>query len=83
MTVLWLTLHLTLKMSLKEHGLELNIPPFWKDKPGFDWYDVIKTQTIAQHIIHVEREIGKVKRLRIFHSVIPVAIFGSVNQNGL
>ena len=61
-------------------GLELNIPKFLKDKPGFDEHDVIKTQTIAQHRIYVERAIGKVKRFRIFHSVIPVAIFGFVNQ---
>ena len=59
-----------IKSELKELGLELNIPPFLNDKPGFDEYDVIKTQTIAQHRIHVERVMGKAKRFRIFHSVI-------------
>ena len=41
---------------------------------------MLKTQTIAQHRIHVERAIGKARRFRIFHSVIPVSMFGSVNQ---
>ena len=38
---------------------------------GFDQFeesDVIKTQTIAQHRIHVERAIGKVRRFGIFSS---------------
>ncbi|XP_022810099.1 uncharacterized protein LOC111347104 [Stylophora pistillata] len=59
---------------------KLNIPPFLKDKAGFEESDVIKTQTIARHRIHVERAIGKVRRFRIFHSVIPVSMFGSINQ---
>ena len=60
--------------------LKWNIPPFLKDKLGFEEGDVIKTQTIAQHRIHVEKAIGKVRRFRIFHSVIPVSICGSINQ---
>ena len=35
----------------------LNIPPFLKDKVGFQEEDVIRTQTIAKHRIHVERAI--------------------------
>ena len=66
--------------DLKQLGLKLNIPPFLKDKGGFDEGDVLKTQTIARHRIHVERAIGKVQRFRIFHSVIPVSMFGTVNQ---
>ena len=61
-------------------GLKLNIPPFLKDKIGFEEDDVIKTQTIGQHRIHVERAICKIRRNRIFHSVIPVTTFGSINQ---
>ena len=60
--------------------LKLNIPPFLRDKVGFEEDDVIKTQTIAHHRIHVERAIGKVRRFKIFHSVIPVSMFGSINQ---
>ena len=43
--------------ELKKLGLKLNIPPFPKDKPGFDEGDVIKTQTAAQHRINAERAI--------------------------
>lgn len=65
--------------DLKKLGLQLNIPPFLKDKVGFEG-DVIKTQTIARHRIHVERAICKVRRFRIFHSVIPIFILGCINQ---
>ena len=61
-------------------GLKLNIPPFLKDKVGFTEDDVIKTQTIARHRIHVERAIGKIRRYRIFNSVIPITMLGSINQ---
>jgi len=66
--------------DLKKIGLNLNIPPFLKDKVGFEEDNVIKTQTIAKHRIHVERAICKIRRFRIFHSVIPVSMFGSINQ---
>ena len=66
--------------DLKKLGLQLNIPPFLKDKVGFQEDDVIKTQTITRHCIHVERAICKVRRFRIFHSVIPLSIFGCINQ---
>ena len=62
-------------------GLKLNIPPFLKDKVGFTEDDVIKTQTIARHRIHVERAIGKIRRYRIFNSVIPITIVSSRSQN--
>ena len=66
--------------DLAKLKLKLNIPPFLKDKVGFEEGDVMKTQTIAQHRIHVERAKGKVRRFRIFHSVIPVSMCGSINQ---
>ena len=66
--------------ELKKLDLQLNIPPFLKDKVGFEEDDVVKTQTIARHRIHVERAICKVRRFRIFHSVIPVSMFGCINQ---
>ena len=66
--------------DLKKLDLQLNIPPFLKDKVGFEEDDVIKTQTIAKHRIHVERAICKIRRFRIFHSVIPVSMFGTINQ---
>ena len=66
--------------DLAKVELKLNIPPFLRDKVGFEEDDVIKTQTIAGNHIHVERAIGKVRRFKLFHSVIPVSAFGSINQ---
>jgi len=66
--------------DLAKVKLKLNIPPFLREKVGFEEHDVIKTQTIARHRIHVERAIGKVRRFKIFHSVIQVSMFGSINQ---
>ena len=53
--------------DLKKLNLHLNIPPFLKDKIGSEEDDVIKTQTITKHRIHVERTICKIRRFRIFH----------------
>ena len=66
--------------ELKELGLKLNVPPFLREKGCFSKDDVIRAQTVAQHRIHVERAIGKVKRFRIFQSLIPVSLFGTINQ---
>ena len=66
--------------DLAKVKLRLNIPRFLRDKVGFEEDDLIKTQTIARHRIHVERAIGKVRRFKIFHSVIPVSMFGSISQ---
>lgn len=69
-----------IKDDLKKLDLQLNIPPFLHDQIGFQEDDVIKTQTIAKHRIHVERAIAKIRNFKIFHSNIPVAMFGTVNQ---
>ncbi|KAK6184406.1 hypothetical protein SNE40_006886 [Patella caerulea] len=61
-------------------GLQLNIQPFLKNKVGFNEYDVIKAQTIARHRINVERAICKIRRFRIFNSIIPISMFGIINQ---
>ena len=66
--------------ELKKVNMELNIPPFLADQSAFSEGDVIKTQTVAQHRIHIERTIGKVHRFRIFASEIPVTMFGIINQ---
>jgi len=41
---------------------------------------VIATQEIASLRIHVERAINKVKNFLIFEGVIPLSLFGVVNQ---
>ena len=66
--------------DLAKVKLKLYIPPLLRDKVGFEEDDVIKTQAIAWHRIHVERAIVKVRRFKNFHSVIPVSMFGSINQ---
>ena len=66
--------------DLKKLDLKLNIPPYLKEKVGFGEDDAIKTQTVARHRINVERAICKIRRFRIFHSIIPVTMFGSINQ---
>lgn len=66
--------------ELNTIGLQLNIPPFLKNKVGFEEDDVIRTQTIASHRIHVERAICKIRRFRIFSSIIPVTMLGCINQ---
>ena len=66
--------------DLAKVKLKLNIPPFLRDKEGFEEDDVIKTQTIARHFIHVGRAIGKVQKFKFFHSVISVSMFGNINQ---
>ena len=38
--------------DLAKVKFKLNIPPFLRDKVGFEEHDVIKTQTIARHCIH-------------------------------
>ena len=66
--------------ELKELSLCLSIPPYLKEKNFFSESDVIRTQTIAMHRIHVERAICKIKRFLILHSVIPIAMMGTINQ---
>ena len=51
-----------------------------KDKEQFDESEVIQTQIIAKHRIHVERAIGKVRNLLIFRSKLPISLLGTVNQ---
>ena len=66
--------------DLKNIGLQLNIPPFLKDKPQFNENEVIRTQTIAKHRIHVERAIGKVRNFLSFNTRIPISSLGTINQ---
>ena len=66
--------------DLQKIGLQLNIPQFLKEKPQFDESEVIRTQTIAKHRIHVERAIGKVRRFLIFNSRLPISSLGTINQ---
>lgn len=66
--------------DLRKIGLQLNSPPFLKEKPQFNENEVIRTQTIAKHRIHVERAIGKVRNFLIFNTRIPISSLGTINQ---
>ena len=61
-------------------GVSLNIPPFLGMYDQMSAEDVIATQEIASLRIHVERAINKVKNFQIFDWVIPLSLFGVVNQ---
>lgn len=61
-------------------GVNLNIPPFLGLYTQMRAQDVVKTQEIASIRIHIERAINKVKNFHIWDSVVPLSLFGVVNQ---
>ena len=67
-------------MADKALILRKTSPPFLKEKPQFNENEVIRTQTIAKHRIHVERAIGKVRNFLIFNTRIPISSLGTKNQ---
>ena len=61
-------------------GVSLNIPPFLGGNSQMSAEDVVRTQQIASVRIHVERAINKIKNFRIWEGVVPLSLFGFVNQ---
>ncbi|CAH3180479.1 unnamed protein product, partial [Porites lobata] len=61
-------------------GVTLNIPPFLGSNSQMTAQDVIKTQEIASVRIQVERAINKIKNFHLWDSVVPLTLFGVVNQ---
>ena len=61
-------------------GVKLNIPPFLGGDSQMSAEDVTRTQQIARVRIHVERAINKIKNFRIWEGVLPLSLFGVVNQ---
>lgn len=61
-------------------GTSLNIPPFLGQFEQMSPENVIRTQQIASVRIHVERAINRIKNYRIWSGVIPLSLFGLVNQ---
>lgn len=61
-------------------GTSLNIPPFLGQFEQMSPENVIRTQQIASVRIHVERAINRIKNYRIWNGVIPLSLFGLVNQ---
>lgn len=60
-------------------GVGLNIPPFLGSQ-GQMSPDVIKTQSIVSLRVHIERAISKIKNFRIWDGIVPLNLFGEVNQ---
>ena len=61
-------------------GVSLNIPPFLGQAAQMSPEDVVTTQQIARLRIHVERAINKIKNFHIWDRIIPISLFGVVNQ---
>ena len=59
-------------------GVSLNIHHFWAVLPMSA--EDVKTQNIASLRIHVERAINKIKNFHIWDGVLPLSLFGIVNQ---
>lgn len=68
--------------DLQKIGLQLNIPPFLKEKRQPDESEVIRTQTIRLNTANScgERAIGKVRRFLIFNSRLTISSLGTINQ---
>lgn len=65
---------------LDKKGVKLNIPPYLGQYGQMTAGEVTLTQSIAAERIHVERAINKIKNFHIFDQIIPVTLFGSINQ---
>lgn len=65
---------------LDDIGVKINIPPFLHMQGQMPSDDVFLTQSIAAERIHVERAINKIKNFHIFDQVLPLTLFGSINQ---
>ena len=65
---------------LDRKSVRLNIPPFLGKNDQMTSAEVKLTQSIAAERIHVERAINKIKSFHIFDQVIPVSLFGTINQ---
>ena len=66
--------------EVEETGLKLNIPPFAKSGCQMAKHDVLLTQKIARHRVHVERAIRRIKSFKILSGRIRLALMSSINQ---
>ena len=66
--------------DLLPFGVVLNIPPFLGQAGQMSAEQVVQTQQIAGLRIHVERAINKIKNFHIWDGVVPISLFGVVNQ---
>ncbi|GAA6223191.1 uncharacterized protein LOC108878250 isoform X1 [Lates japonicus] len=55
-------------------------PAFLSKRTQMPEVDVLKTQSIARLRVHVERMMRRVKENKLFDTIIPLSISGSINQ---
>ena len=60
----WQTKGFIIQKQLAEMGLQLNIPPFVSSTSQMSVAETQMTEKIAEHRIHVERLIAKIKNLQ-------------------
>ena len=70
----------TIRDELKDVGLSLNIPPFATAGKQMSQADLVLTDKIARHRIHVERLISRIKDFKILSHRIPAHLFPKLNQ---
>jgi hypothetical protein len=70
----------TIAEELGKIRINLNIPPFVSSGSQLSQADVSLTQKIAQHRIHVERAIRRIRTFKFISSCIPTSVFASVNK---
>ena len=70
----------TISDDLQKISLRLNIPPFVSARCQLSPADVILTQKIARHRIHVERAIRRMRAYKIVSNCVPISTFASVNK---
>lgn len=59
---------------------KVHIPTFLSKRAQLSRSDIRKTQSIARLRVHIERAIRRVKEHKIFSTVVPLSITGSINQ---
>ena len=70
----------TIAEYTKPIGVDLIIPDFLKGRDLWSAEEMIRIQQIANERIHLERMIYGLKCYHIFDWVIPLTMFGSLNQ---
>ena len=70
----------TIKQTLQEMGVELNIPPFLEGRQQLPAKEIQKGRRIASLRIHVERAIGRIKTFTILKQILPITFARLSNQ---
>lgn len=70
----------TISEELGKMGIKLNVPPFISAGSQLSQADVNLTQKIAQHRIHVERAIKKIRVFKMVSNCIGTNVFASINK---